>query len=618
MKRITAIKIQNYRAFYGSYEPMHLPNGENLLIYGENGSGKSSIFKALKHYFQSSRISDFFFEKNAFVHPQSVEGYVRINFNDVNPATYDVLPGPDEQLTFGSPSSNHSVSYVRSADLIKGFLDYRSLLPIYLEKNPNLFDLLIGDLLFEHLPDGQTEPIGKRWKRIIDTINSTDRRFNSHWDAKNELPIFEQILRRFLDVLFLRLNYLLVRYFKLNLRVRYNLQPLDYQDTSRTVPQNLRLELSLNGQTLIDHTDFLNEARLSALGISIYLAALLENPTNFDYKILFLDDVFIGLDATNRIPILNILMNEFQDYQIFITTYDKYWFELAQRFFKTNMKGRWVFNNLFVAVDKEGTTTFHKPLIVQNDSDFNKGVTFLHDSNRPDYPAAANYFRKYLEDVLTYNVPPAEIRNSDYSLIDNYKLTDLINCTLKFMDKIEGDVALFRRIQGFLSSLLHPLSHFNLSSPIYKGELLSLEKDLLLLETYFEKLKLAYKPILTPGKLVRMKFPVSSNDAAFYEIQIKETIYILKDQMGDIKLSKGHCQSKVSYHLTGDVESNRNSHNNAAYNHYISLEDSYSNIFNYLSGLTQYSSLIRATNPLAVCEIRNGSNWDSFSSVFVW
>ena len=33
-----------------------------------------------------------------------------------------------------------------------------------------------------------------------------------------------------------------------------------------------------------------------------------------DYKFLFLDDIFIGLDTSNRIPLLNILQNEFDEY----------------------------------------------------------------------------------------------------------------------------------------------------------------------------------------------------------------------------------------------------------------------------------------------------------------
>jgi len=44
--KIENIRFKNYKFFNGDFE---LPiDGENLLLYGENGSGKSSIFKALE------------------------------------------------------------------------------------------------------------------------------------------------------------------------------------------------------------------------------------------------------------------------------------------------------------------------------------------------------------------------------------------------------------------------------------------------------------------------------------------------------------------------------------------------------------------------------------------
>lgn len=50
--RIQTIEITNFKAFLG----IHKINvgGKNLFIYGENGSGKSSLYYALKDFFQSS------------------------------------------------------------------------------------------------------------------------------------------------------------------------------------------------------------------------------------------------------------------------------------------------------------------------------------------------------------------------------------------------------------------------------------------------------------------------------------------------------------------------------------------------------------------------------------
>ena len=50
--RIEKIQINNFRAFYG--ENIFQIDGKNCLIYGENGSGKSSFYMALKMFIESS------------------------------------------------------------------------------------------------------------------------------------------------------------------------------------------------------------------------------------------------------------------------------------------------------------------------------------------------------------------------------------------------------------------------------------------------------------------------------------------------------------------------------------------------------------------------------------
>ena len=52
MKRINRIEIENARAYYDRL-PIALDRGENLLLYGENGSGKTSLYKSLRDFIQS-------------------------------------------------------------------------------------------------------------------------------------------------------------------------------------------------------------------------------------------------------------------------------------------------------------------------------------------------------------------------------------------------------------------------------------------------------------------------------------------------------------------------------------------------------------------------------------
>ena len=56
--RITEIEIKNFRAFYGVYQIDLHKVGKNLLVYGENGSGKTSLYQALKRFLESSDGAD--------------------------------------------------------------------------------------------------------------------------------------------------------------------------------------------------------------------------------------------------------------------------------------------------------------------------------------------------------------------------------------------------------------------------------------------------------------------------------------------------------------------------------------------------------------------------------
>ena len=56
--KITNIEIKNFRAFPQTYQ-INLHNaGKNLLVYGENGSGKSSLYLALKYFLESGADED--------------------------------------------------------------------------------------------------------------------------------------------------------------------------------------------------------------------------------------------------------------------------------------------------------------------------------------------------------------------------------------------------------------------------------------------------------------------------------------------------------------------------------------------------------------------------------
>ena len=79
MVRITKIEIKNFKAFRGPDEIDLGENGNNLLLYGENGSGKTSLYEALKFFLESSENDSIEFKnfQNIFTVDN---GYIRLHF----------------------------------------------------------------------------------------------------------------------------------------------------------------------------------------------------------------------------------------------------------------------------------------------------------------------------------------------------------------------------------------------------------------------------------------------------------------------------------------------------------------------------------------------------------
>jgi len=83
--RITKIEIKDFRAFKGVPTVIDLAPGKNLLAYGENGSGKSSLFTALKYFLErENKNHDFIANQNIFV--TTDDGYIKLTLHAANDA----------------------------------------------------------------------------------------------------------------------------------------------------------------------------------------------------------------------------------------------------------------------------------------------------------------------------------------------------------------------------------------------------------------------------------------------------------------------------------------------------------------------------------------------------
>jgi len=175
MKWITEIKLNNYRAF-GKPETITIQKGNLLLIYGENGSGKSSIYNGLKDFFSSSFPNSLTsFKLNHFEKAnKNVAGNIVVKIASTDAAGNE--SEKDLQFTEPDTTSNHRQPEIMLANKVKGFLDYKRMLKVHSLNvpdgiQPNIFDLIYKELLSEHKiadPKGGTTSVEllEEYKRL--------------------------------------------------------------------------------------------------------------------------------------------------------------------------------------------------------------------------------------------------------------------------------------------------------------------------------------------------------------------------------------------------------------------------------------------------------------------
>lgn len=412
--RIKKVEIKDYKAFYGKNK--FNVDGKNLFIYGENGSGKSSFYYALKDFFQSSTETLSYDEtENIFLtQAQKGKGYIKVTFNPDKDGT-----AIDKDYTLKKSSKNTYTAgdtSIRDAIKQKSFLTYKHLLGIHYihkDKEIDLFDLLVKGVLkhFKSVAITGNKELGEMWgeveesiskqtgqgfnitqkKNEVDkTINAFDTAFKKLFAAnsiENILKYAQPILDKFGHNIELNLTYTQAK------------PTLDYKAIERN---HVRVKIKYLKKEIDKPHIFLNEARLSAIAISIYLGMVKRHVQGIPCKVLFLDDIFIGLDISNRLPLLEILKSDFANYQVFITTYDKPWYEFVRTNY-LNINRSWKCFEIYAGRTKKGfTIPVVKEIKGQGNNDhlgyFIQTAEDYH--NAGDNKAAGVYLRSAFEAIL--------------------------------------------------------------------------------------------------------------------------------------------------------------------------------------------------------------------------
>ena len=397
--RIKEIEIKNFRGFHKAH-PINLHDvGKNAIIYGENGSGKSSLFLALKQFLSAADTKIKLDNRNLFAAPND-DAYIKLTLNNGG------QPYEWTETKIIPESSELLAGYKYS-----GFLEYRDILAThYLNPNEtkvNLFELLIFTLLVDiENPRDTTVTFKNHWERIQQGIPKDNRKQREIKNLELDIQGFYEGLNDILEQLQTKLTSIFSDFKYGKVKLTFDPVYLKYNRSTKSITSDkddkpeiiLNVEFAdrkLGGR----HPQYLNEAKLSAIGISIYFATLQLKPvSSSDLAILVLDDVLIGLDMSNRLPIIDIIDKYFIDkYQIFLMTYDLEWFEILCKHFVEPNKSNWKAFEFYSADDRE----IELPIFTERGKgrdEYIKRADEYYKSN--DYKAAAVYTRSAYESIL--------------------------------------------------------------------------------------------------------------------------------------------------------------------------------------------------------------------------
>jgi energy-coupling factor transporter ATP-binding protein EcfA2 len=480
--KIKTLSLTDFRAFPGPAPATFELDGKNLLVYGENGSGKSSLFHALQGFFSPTKPTGLLEMRNSFSGAGIGCVKVEVGFDDASNAAWHVGAGVLRNY-LGHTAIGPSVApvhpghdaplnaHVTEAAKFSAVLDYRSLLNTnykHEDKTINLFQLAVTGFLANYVDLATNKTIEQLWAAVLrskparNTLNTRVACFNACNAFNNAMNIALGLLLSQAQAILKALSPHGLELVSLPFtNVAYN-NAKAWADKNFT-PQTLGLEVAFKGKTLDKPQLYLNEARQSALALALYLGARLAcaPQTSPHLKLLVLDDVLVGLDHSNRLPVLNVLVDLFPTWQVVLLTHDKGWFDLARQRLPD---ADWVCYEIY-----EGDSAAAAPMPIVRKTHNRPALALLQKANdlvqQGYYEAAANYVRQAFEYGLRkgceiqkipmhYTINPAAHQAQDF--------LDALKKSPKPSAAVQTDWdACLASIEMFKNVVMNPYSHPN-------------------------------------------------------------------------------------------------------------------------------------------------------------
>lgn len=548
--RINQIEVKNFKFFKNTFT-LNIDR-KNILLYGENGAGKSSIYWSVFTHFQAyakeQAEAQKYFTAN---HPQNLrnrfvderEGsYIKISFHDGNSETKSIV---DSDVDY-YPANEETLRFMRGTAMSSDFLSYKILSSLFDFKNSEdnqVFSIFEKEILpyidfdepYQKIDGTPTNILnaGEWWgyiKRIINTdgvIPRNEKKYSSfnrgtaQYKAYQErISLFNRLLNNKLQILIFRANSIIKDVFKIEAKIELmvsdaifnrNIGYRKYSATLESPKIYLKARMTsslLVNDALIEHPrSFFNEAKITCMALALRLAILEDHATTDEFpSVLLIDDLLISLDMPFRRMIIKQLLTYSSRFQTFIFTHDRAFFHLVMSEIKQLGKTNdWTNFDLYLKKDETGCL---QPALVFEESHIAKAKAHLH---MLEIPASVNALRKAAENILKDILSQNEILQIIFE--QGYcNLSKMIGVFQNKYAKLLGLESLAAHLQDDRKLLLNPFSHDDIETPFYRRELEKTIEEIELLGRIHKNVIVDYEKVRTVEYKMRVTKDGTSNE----------------------------------------------------------------------------------------------------------
>lgn len=282
------LTVENFKAFREKLE-LNSPNDENVLIYGENGSGKTSLYEAFRLYYFKEKI-----------------------FNERIPANIVVGRADEEDAVV------KSFSFDRTNDPMTLSIDGVAY-TAYTPSTEQIFLISYSDL---H-PQNENEDCICIRKMIEKACYKFDSSMTNWLDNDAEQEIIDNANKKLEDVFYIK-----------GLKLR----------ASQTGDEICTLENTDRVQNKKEYLRrYFNEAVLHLVRFVILMESVAMVWNKRNHALIVIDDCFNSLDAANRTFVMRYFLKETVGMQKIILTHNLSYYNLMSHILNTEYEGeRWL------------------------------------------------------------------------------------------------------------------------------------------------------------------------------------------------------------------------------------------------------------------------------------